>query len=136
VPDYRREFDLPDEDVEYLDALHRPWEAVIENGVRWILVHDYPVSEAYTHAEVIAALQIPTSYPDTQIDMVFFHPHLVRTDKKQIPQVSSHNFDQKSWQRWSRHRTSAHPWRRGYDSVGTHLMLVDEWIEREVRRRA
>ena len=42
----------------------------------------------------------------------------------------------RAWQRWSRHRTAVNPWRRGYDCIETHVLLVDDWLEREIRRAA
>ncbi len=131
--DDRRQFQLPDFDLEFLDRRGRPWEAVVENGMHWVVLHDHPVSKGYNHTSVSAALQLPQSYPDTQIDMVYFYPHLAPTNGKLPRRLSSHKFDGKIWQRWSRHRTNANVWRRGYDCIETHLLLVNEWLERELR---
>jgi len=136
LADVRRQFDLPGFDLEYLERRGRPWEAVVEATVRWVVLHQQPVANGYNHAAVSAALQLSPSYPDTQIDMVYFYPHLARTDGRGIRQLSSHRFDEKTWQRWSRHRTRANPWRRGYDCIETHVLLVDEWLEREIGRAA
>ena len=133
MADVRRQFALPVLDLEFLDHRRLPWEAVIEGAVRWVILHDHPVSSGYNHRNVSAALQLPESYPDTQIDMVYFYPHLAPTNGKAVRQLSTHNFDGKIWQRWSRHRTDANPWRRGYDCIETHVLLVDEWLEREFR---
>lgn len=136
VVEARRQFELPSFDLEFLEQRGLPWEAVLEGGVRWVVLHEHPVLDGYNHAIVSAALQLSPSYPDTQIDMVYFYPHLSATNGKAIGQLSNQNFDGKSWQRWSRHRTEANPWRRGYDCIETHALLVDEWLEREVRRAA
>jgi len=136
VVDARRQFDLPSFDLEFLERRGLPWEAVLEGSVRWVVLHEHPVLDGYNHRTTSVALQLSSSYPDTQIDMVYFYPHLSRTNGKPIPQISNHNFDGKTWQRWSRHRTNANPWRRGYDCVETHILLVDEWLAREVRRAA
>lgn len=132
----RRQFNVPEYDLEFLERRGLPWEAVLDGAVRWVVLHRLPVVDGYNHSAVSAALQLSPSYPDTQIDMVYFHPHLSRTDGSTIRQLSNHSFDGKTWQRWSRHRTDANPWRRGYDCVETHVLLVDEWLEREVRRAA
>ena len=34
------------------------------------------------------------------------------------------------------HRTNENPWRRGYDCIETHLLLVNEWLARELRGAA
>ena len=134
--DCRREFELPSFDLEYLERRGLPWEAVLEASVRWVILHEYSTPTGYNHAAVSAALQLSASYPDTQIDMVYFYPHLNRTNGRPVPKVSNHNFDGKAWQRWSRHRTAVNPWRRGYDCIETHVLLVDDWLEREIRRAA
>ena len=134
MTDVRRQFELPDADREFLDErMRRPWEAVVERAGRWVILHEYPAPNGYNHATVNAALQLPASYPDTQIDMVYFWPHLARTDGRAIGGLSTKKFDEKTWQRWSRHRTSTNPWRRGYDCIETHVLLVGEWLERECR---
>ena len=48
--------------------------------------------------------------------------------------LASEGFDGKTWQRWSRHRTPANPWRPGLDNLATHFGLVEEWFGREVRK--
>ena len=132
----RHQFELPDPDREFLERRHLPWETLIEATCQWVILHEYPVPSGYNHVAVSAALQLPASYPDTQIDMVYFHPHLELASGRAIGGLSTATLDGKSWQRWSRHRTGANPWRRGYDSIETHLLLVDEWLDRECRRAA
>ncbi len=136
MTDPRRQFELPATDREYLDGRGLYWETVSENNTRWLLVHDYPIVAGYTSSSASLALELPKSYPDTQIDMVYFRPQLTLIEQGAIRQLTDRSFDGERWQRWSRHRTNANPWRRGYDSVETHLLLVEEWLEREVRGQA
>ena len=70
MADVRRQFELPGFDLEFLERRGLPWEAVAEGGVNWVVIHEYPVADGYNHATASAALQVPSSYPDTQIDMV------------------------------------------------------------------
>jgi len=81
-----------------------------------------------------AALKIPPSYPDDQIDMVYFSPALALTSGRGIAQLTALTFDGKQYQQWSRHRTAANPWRPGLDNVCTHLLQVDSWLEREPKK--
>ncbi len=137
----RQDFVLPSYDQEHLNATGLKWDAIAE-GSRWLLLHDRPVPSGYTVSTVITALQIPAGYPDAQIDMVYFFPALVRADGKTIGAVTQ--FDQaggaqyaiggRAFQRWSRHRTDAAPWRAGEDDVASHLALVDDWLAREFVR--
>lgn len=129
----RRQFELPEVDREFLDNFGRPWET-ITNGGRWLLVHDFPIPHGYNVATAIAAFLIEQNYPDTQLDMVYFFPQLIRGDGKSINNLSTQSIDDKSFQRWSRHRTPQNPWRAGEDYIATHLALVSDWLQREFGR--
>ena len=83
VTDVRRQFELPALDREFLDR-RLPWEALIEKAGRWVILHEYSVPGGYDYAIVSVALQLPESYPDTQIDMAYFYPHLARTTERVI----------------------------------------------------
>jgi hypothetical protein len=136
----RRHFRLPEHDEEFLDSLGLDWETVREklpDGVILrLVIYDYPVPAGYTVAKVTLYLRIEPTYPDTQIDMVYFLPHLQRRDGRAIGALASEDFDGKTWQRWSRHRTNANPWRAGVDDVSTHLAAVDHWLTRELAKAA
>ena len=128
----RRDFKLPEEDVECLDALGLKWETVIEGGTKWLIIHAYSLPDGYNHGKAELALRIPPSYPDEQIDMVYFSPALALMSGRTIRQLSGATIDGKSYQQWSRHRTGDNPWRTGLDNVGTHLLQVDDWLRREL----
>jgi hypothetical protein len=87
--------------------------------------------QGYSAEQVTIALLIPPQYADTQIDMVYVHPPLARLDGKPIAALSPQPIRGDAFQRWSRHRTGANPWRPGVDEVASHLTLVDEWLRRE-----
>jgi hypothetical protein len=127
----RREFQLPERDVKFLDATGRPWETIGLPGRRHVLIHGHPVPSGYNAPDVIAALKIDPGYDDAQIDMVYFLPALVRIDGKPIKAITNEAIDGKTFQRWSRHRTPANPWRPGEDYIGSHMVLVEDWLERE-----
>jgi hypothetical protein len=131
----RREFELPSFDTQYLGTTGWDWETIFEGAARWLLLHAWPVRTGYNVDRVVVALQIPPAYPDAQIDMVYFHPHLSRTDGQPINALSPHNLDGKAFQRWSRHRTGDAPWRAGEDDVSSHLVLVADWLGREFEKR-
>jgi hypothetical protein len=131
----RRQFDLPEEDVKFLDQEYeRPWEAIVD-GSQWVLVHDFPVPPGYNHAKVTAAIRIETGYPATPLDMVYFFPALSRRDGQTIKATEAmQSLDGKSYQRWSRHRTWKNPWKVGQDSLASHVFLIEDWLEREFDR--
>lgn len=126
-----RPFDLPERDTLYLNSLGLPWETRGARGVGHVLIHNFPTPPGYTETTVTVALQIDAGYDDTQIDMVYLFPALVRRDGKGIGALATKVIDGKTFQRWSRHRTPANPWRPGEDYLGTHMALVEEWLTRE-----
>jgi hypothetical protein len=130
----RREFELSEEDEEGLTARGLVWEAVKEQKSKLLIFPNYPVPVGYNHSRVTAALRLPPSYPDDQIDMVYFLPVLALASGRQIAQLSMQPLDDKQYQQWSRHRTQANPWRPGLDNVCTHLLQVDNWLERELKK--
>lgn len=130
----RRDFDLPSEDQEWLDGLGLSYELVREGEVLRVVIHGWPIPAGYNLTAVSATVRIEPGYPDAQIDMVYFHPALARSDGRGIGALADEGFDGKTWQRWSRHRTPANPWRPGVDNLATHFGLVSNWLQRELTR--
>jgi hypothetical protein len=130
----RRQFDLPSFDVTYLEASGLEWETVMEGEARWLLLHDRPVFSGYNVGKAFTAIRIAPGYPETQIDMAYFHPPLVRSDGRSVNNLTSLTIDGKPFQQWSRHRTGENPWRSGEDDLSSHLALVDGWLEKEFTR--
>lgn len=130
----RRDFSLPEEDLDWLTGLAYPFELVAENNVLRVVLYNFPIPKGYQTATADINVRIEPGYPDSQIDMVYVHPALQRVDSKPIAAISTDNFDGKQWQRWSRHRTSANPWRPGTDNLATHIGLVEYWFERELAK--
>ena len=130
----RREFALPEDDLFWLaDAPHR-FELVAEHGVLRVVLYGFPVPPGYNQRAVDVNVRIESGYPDTQIDMVYVHPELHRLDGVPIGATCPEAFDGKQWQRWSRHRTPANPWRPGVDNLATHFALVKHWFMRELQK--
>jgi hypothetical protein len=130
----RREFSLSSGDKEFLDQLGKRWELIMDGQTLTVLVHDWEIPDGYNVSYALLALRLPTGYPDTQIDMVYFLPHLVRQDGKPVANLSDASVCELPFQQWSRHRTSERPWRLGEDDLSTHLSLVDDWLRREFRK--
>jgi len=128
----RRQFQLSEEDESCLAARSASWEAIIENNTKWVFIPDFPVPEGYNYRSASAALRISPSYPDDQIDMVYFYPALALTNGRAIRQLTPHALDGKQYQQWSRHR-KAGEWRPSIDNICTHLLQVDGWLEKELR---
>ena len=130
----KRDFSLREFEREYLERLELPWETVRDGNHNWVIIHDRPVLRGYTVEMAKTALLLPGNYPDTQIDMVYFFPAVLRTDKKEIKNLTSQSIHGVNYQGWSRHRTEANPWDPVEDSIETHLILVDLWLATELSR--
>lgn len=130
----RRQFQLPEEDEAGLNARGLLWETAIENNAKLLILPKYPIPGGYNVREAGAALRIPPSYPDDQIDMAYFFPALALANGKPIGQLTMQPLDGKQYQQWSRHRTQQNPWRPGLDNICTHLLQVDSWLERELNK--
>ena len=130
----RREFDLPEDDLCWLANAPHKFELVAEAGVLRVVLYGFPVPPGYKHRAVDINVRIESGYPDTQIDMVYVHPELHRLDGVPIVATCTETFDGKQWQRWSRHRTPANPWRPGVDNLATHFALVNYWFLRELQK--
>ena len=128
----RREFQLPEEDIHFLDSYGLPWEAVKSNGL-WVLIHNFPtLHQGYNHNHVTTAVRIETGYPNAALDMVYFHPHLSRTDGKEIKATKANqNIDGKKFQRWSRHYTPQNPYDMSQPNLGNHILTIEDWLLRE-----
>lgn len=113
----RRDFALPAEDMEWIEARGAPYELVAEGGALRVVLYEVAVPSGYNVGTVAANVRIEPGYPDTQIDMVYFYPALALTNGRAIGAISTDAFDGKTWQRWSRHRTPANPWRPGIDNL-------------------
>ncbi|MBD3636594.1 MAG: hypothetical protein HUJ25_04575 [Crocinitomicaceae bacterium] len=130
----RRDFALPEQDVDFLDANELKWETVKDRTGLWLIIYEYIIPSGYNHDIVDIALKIEGGYPVTQIDMVYFNPDLQKANGNNTPikALARLNMDGKNWQRWSRHRTGENPWRPGLDDISTHLQMVKYWLEREL----
>lgn len=128
----RRSFELPTKDRQFLDDYGCQWETIFD-GSHWVLLHNFSTQHCgYNHQRITAAIRLETGYPKTPLDMVYFYPALVRKDGKQIGATqATQRIDGNIYQRWSRHRTSNNPWTVGQDSLGTHILLIEDWLCRE-----
>lgn len=123
----RKAFFLSSDDTEYLSNTFPHWETL---PGQWLLIHDFPVCEGYTAERTTAAIKIPTDYPAVPLDMVYFHPALVRSDGKTIPRTEcTVTIDGLPFQRWSRHYRTGE-WIPNEDNIATHVLAISGWLER------
>lgn len=127
----RRQFKLLPKDEAFLSQGNHRWETVNE-GRRWLIIHDYALPQGYNIPSCTIALEIPASYPTAQIDMFYCIPHL-QLATGGTPAATEHReiIDGQCFQRWSRHRP-ADSWSAVKDSVATQIGLIEESLGREV----
>lgn len=130
----RRDFMPPEDDRVFLDGFGLHWDAIMQGAVRAVVIRGYPIPAGYNVTTADVQLRLDAGYPDTQIDMVYFSPPIQRADGKAIAATNIEPFDGTQWQRWSRHRTAVNPWVAGQDNIERHLMLVDDWLQRELKK--
>jgi hypothetical protein len=129
---FRKQFHLPQEDAGFLDSNKLQWETITQGG-NWLVIYNYLIPAGYNVLSVQVALMIPPNYPAAQIDMAYFFPHLQKLNGKGISATSPQMIDNRNFQRWSRHR-QPNEWRPGEDNVMTHLLLVNNWLEKDLKR--
>lgn len=134
VYEMRRQFNLPENDIDFLDSRGFQWETLLESNFRWLLIHDYPIPKGFNVQHAMIALSTDVHYPTTQIDMAFFYPHLSKRNGNIINAVSPRPIDGKDFQQWSRHRTANNPWKSGEDDISTHLGMFDQILIQELTR--
>jgi len=123
-------YELPSEDVEYLDAnFPSKWKKVTEGtGKHGLIVEDFTIPLGYTVSKSNLLVLIPVGYPGSALDMFYFLPHLHKSDETAIEcLVAEVHFDE-NWQRWSRH----YDWEAGVDSLAKHIQRVETNLSREV----
>ena len=127
----RREFDIPQEEVEAFEHLYPKWEALKQDKAFWLLIHEFPVPAGYNVSSADLAVRIPEGPWGSKLDMVFVFPELRLMSGRPIPNVDGRvNIDQRDFQQWSRHYT----WNPAQHNLSIHLQFAHGWFERELRR--
>lgn len=128
-----QEFFLLEQDIDYLTQLGLRWETRIAGARRWLIIYDHVLPSGFNHEQVDLAIEVPTAYPDAQLDMFFVHPAVTLANGGGIRQTESReNILGRVYQRWSRHLNGTTRWNPLTDSVITHLAVVEESFLREV----
>lgn len=133
--EFRRQFKLPADDVEFLEGRGETWEAITDGGTQWVFLNRFQLPLGFNVTHATAAIRIVGGYPDAALDMVYFEPHLTRADGKAINALSQLLIEGRSFQQWSRHRPPSNPWRVGEDCLATHCAYAVGWLADEMKKR-
>jgi hypothetical protein len=128
----RHDFDLPLEDVEFLESMGYQWETVDSDGGKIVIIHNREIPAGYNVAQAEMMFKVQ-AYPEGKIDMVYFYPHLA-IEGKRFPNVrTDRQVNGITWQEWSRHDAADQPWKSDY-RIHHFDMMVQSWLQRELRR--
>ena len=122
---------LPEADKDFLEEKQLDFREVQSNSHKGLILHNYSLpSGKYDRDAVDLLIVLPQGYPDTMPDMFYLFPEaLLMPDKKYAKATNvKFDFENKSWQRWSRH-LSAKSWRPGVDGLHTYLKRVEEALQ-------
>lgn len=128
----RRQFLLPEDDIDFLDAHGWPWETITAAGVQWLLVHDFPLPKGFNVPHATVGIRIVPGYPAAALDMVYVSPPLHRHDGHAIGALSLFSVEGQEYQQWSRHYAPSNPWRPDIDNIASHLHAAEEWFRKAV----
>lgn len=129
----RREFTILEKDETHLEERGLYWETFVDAGRRWLLLGNFVLPDGYNAQVVNIAIEVPPTYPRSEIDMFHCYPHLALKSGHEIPQTSVRtSIGGRSFQRWSRHLNGQTRWNPATDSVMTHIAVVEAAILKEV----
>lgn len=134
LADPKRDFQLPEGDVGFLESLGLRWDAVKDGDAKWVIVYGFGLPAGYNVALTDLAVRIAPDYPTAQLDMAYFAPALARADGRGINGLSPLNIAGRGFQQWSRHRTGTSAWRAGVDDLESHFLYIQDFLQRELLR--
>ena len=129
----QHEFALLSKDVVYLNQRSLVWETFVDGRRRWLMLRNFVLPAGYNHSMVDIAIDVPPTYPRSEIDMFHCHPHLALTSGRPIAQTSVRTvIAGRSHQQWSRHLNGQTRWNPETDSVMTHIAMIEEALLKDV----
>ena len=133
MADLRRDFYLPEEDVQYLDSLGLDWELIQEGNARGVVLYGFLMPQPFQPERLNLKIKMPQDYTSgAALDMFFTDAHVIRTDGKGIERLTeSAVFDGRKWWQWSRHYPKNTKWRPGINTLATHLSYVHHVLDEE-----
>jgi hypothetical protein len=122
---------LPESDKNYLQEKSINFREVTESSNKGLIISDFvlPLGK-YDHDKVELLILLPQGYPDISPDMFYLSPAVALAPENKIPRAANVNthFDNKDWQRWSRHDPNQ-SWRPGIDGLRTYLKKVENALQ-------
>lgn len=115
---------IPAGDQAFLESRDFSFEVINDAGNLGVILKDYPLlAGKYDHDTADVLIILPSGYPDVPPDMFYTSPRLKLAANGLEARATkvTHNFAERSWQRWSRH---CRDWRPGVDGLQTMVARV------------
>ena len=115
MADIRRDFHLPEDDIQFLDSLGLKWESIQDGNLRCVVLYGFSLPKPFQPEGVNLKIKIPSDYTSgAALDMFFTDNHVARSDGVGIKALTEAAvFDGKKWWQWSRHYHPTVKWRAG-----------------------
>ena len=120
---------LPEKDRIYLKERGIQYEIKVSHNQTGIILTSYKLPQRkFDCVSTDILILLPPGYPDVSPDMFYCYPWLRHYETKGFPIAADVNFsfDNKNWQRWSRHNKE---WRIGKDGIRTMIKRIDRALE-------
>ena len=133
----RRDFHLPEEDIQYLDGLGLEWEAIQEGNTRGVVLYGFHMPQPFQPERLNLKIMMSQDYTSgAALDMFFTDAQVTRSDGKEIDRLTeSHHFNSRKWWQWSRHYPQNATWRPGVNTLATHISYIQHILDEEARRK-
>jgi len=118
---------LPESDRNYLMDKNIRYREAIDNGKKGIVLIDFELpKDKYNNDKVDLLILFPKGYSDIPPDMFYLYPGVKLKPNMQLAKATNVSivFEQKKWQRWSRHFQKT-DWRPGIDGIHTYLKKIE-----------
>ena len=118
---------IPELDRIYLKDKSYQYKEVNDNGKKGVILNNFSLPEnKYDNDKVDLLILLPQGYPDIPPDMFYLHPGVKLQPELKLAKATqvNINFEQKQWQRWSRHFPKEE-WRPGIDGIHTYLKKIE-----------
>jgi E2/UBC family protein E len=122
---------VPEVDRDFLEEKGHKFTAKRVGADVHVVIEGFPFPEAYAPRAADLLIVLPAGYPNANLDMFRTLP-----DVKLINGSWPRNADNRevhdgvSWQRWSRHFTSA--WRQGVDNLRTFVTSIKRELDKGI----
>lgn len=116
---------LPESDRDYLEEKQIKFREASDGKHNCVIIEQWSLPEnKFNHAECEMLVILPNGYPDTPPDMFYVLPQLLLEGGKLAKATNAKlTFEDKTWQRWSRH-FKKDEWRPGIDGLHSYFQRI------------